>query len=46
MNNLNLQRLELREIKLPLKAPFETSFGTAFERRILIVRVFDRDGAI
>jgi O-succinylbenzoate synthase len=46
MNNLNLQKLELREIKLPLKAPFETSFGTAFERRILIVRVFDRDGAI
>jgi o-succinylbenzoate synthase len=45
MNNLNLQKLELREIKLPLKAPFETSFGTAFERRILIVRVFDRDGA-
>ena len=45
MNNLNLEKLELREIKLPLKAPFETSFGTVFERRILIVRVFDKDGA-
>ncbi|MEZ5426061.1 MAG: o-succinylbenzoate synthase [Pyrinomonadaceae bacterium] len=45
MNKLNLEKLELREIRLPLKAPFETSFGTSFERRILIVRVFDRDGA-
>ena len=45
MNDLNLERLELREIGLPLKAPFETSFGTALERRILIVRVFDADGA-
>lgn len=46
MNRLNLQKLDLREIELPLKAPFETSFGTTFERRILIVRVFDRDGAV
>ncbi len=46
MNILNLQKLDLREIELPLKAPFETSFGTAFERRILIVRVFDRDGTV
>ena len=45
MNRLNLESLELREIGLPLKAPFETSFGTTFERRILIVRVFDSDGA-
>ena len=46
MNRLNLQKLDLREIELPLKSPFETSFGTTFERRILIVRVFDRDGAV
>ena len=46
MDRLNLQKLDLREIGLPLKAPFETSFGTTFERRILIVRVFDRDGAV
>lgn len=31
---------------MPLNAPFETSFGTAFERRILVLRVFDRDGAV
>jgi O-succinylbenzoate synthase len=46
MNNLNLQTMELREIGLPLKAPFETSFGTTFERRILIVRVANTDGAV
>jgi O-succinylbenzoate synthase len=46
MNGLNLERIELREIELPLKAPFETSFGTSVRRRILIVRVFDTDGAV
>lgn len=44
MTDLNLQTLELREIELPLKAPFVTSFGTSLKRRILIVRVTDRDG--
>ena len=42
---MNLVRLELREIQMPLLAPFETSFGRATTRRILIVRVFDRSGA-
>lgn len=46
MNGLNLERIELREIELPLKAPFETSFGTSVRRRILIVRVFDADGGV
>lgn len=45
MNDLKLEKLELCEIGLPLKAPFETSFGTSFGRRILIIRVFDSDGA-
>lgn len=44
--DLKLERIELREIELPLKAPFETSFGRTTRRRILIVRVFNRDGAI
>jgi O-succinylbenzoate synthase len=43
--SLQLERIELREIELPLKAPFETSFGRTTVRRIPIVRVFDRDGA-
>jgi O-succinylbenzoate synthase len=42
---LNLERIELREIELPLKHPFETSFGRTTRRRIMIVRVFDQSGA-
>jgi len=45
MTNLHLERAELREIELPLKSPFETSFGCTSQRRILIVRVFDKSGA-
>jgi O-succinylbenzoate synthase len=45
MTNLHLERAELREIELPLKSPFETSFGRTTRRRILIVRVFDKSGA-
>jgi O-succinylbenzoate synthase len=37
--------VELREIRLPLIHFFETSFGRTTERRILLVRVKDRDGA-
>src|SRR5579872_2657771 len=44
-SGLHLERLELREIQMPLLAPFETSFGRATTRRILIVRAFDRNGA-
>jgi O-succinylbenzoate synthase len=46
MSDLNIQRLELVEIALPLRAPFETSFGTTSQRRILIVRVVDSSGAV
>jgi len=42
---LSLERIELREIELPLKYPFETSFGRTTRRRIMIVRAFDRSGA-
>jgi o-succinylbenzoate synthase len=42
---LNLERVELREIELPLKYPFETSFGRTTRRRIMIVRAFDQAGA-
>lgn len=37
--------VELREIRLPLVHFFETSFGRTTERRILLVRVRDEDGA-
>jgi O-succinylbenzoate synthase len=34
--------VELREIRLPLVHPFETSFGRTTERRIILVRVVDK----
>ena len=40
-----LTSIELREIRLPLVHFFETSFGRTTERRILLVRVADKDGA-
>src|SRR5687767_15672043 len=42
---LIIQSIELREIRLPLIHFFETSFGRATERRIVLARVVDRDGA-
>jgi O-succinylbenzoate synthase len=39
--------VELREIHLPLVAPFQTSFGTQTSRRILLVRAeVERDGVV
>ena len=46
MSDLNIKTIELIEIGLPLKAPFETSFGTTHQRRILIVRVVDDSGEV
>ena len=40
-----ISRIELREINLPLIHFFETSFGRTTTRRIILVRVADRDGA-
>ncbi|MDX6558688.1 MAG: o-succinylbenzoate synthase [Blastocatellia bacterium] len=40
-----ISSLELREIRLPLIHFFETSFGRTTERRIILVRVTDKDGA-
>ena len=40
-----ISAIELREIRLPLIHFFETSFGRTTERRIILVRVFDADGA-
>ena len=42
---LKLKKIELREIEMPLKTRFETSFGTTTKRRVLIIRVVDGDGA-
>jgi O-succinylbenzoate synthase len=40
-----ISAVELREIRLPLIHFFETSFGRTTERRIIVVRVIDQDGA-
>jgi O-succinylbenzoate synthase len=37
---VKIDRLELREIRMPLVAPFETSFGVTTERRILLVQAW------
>lgn len=43
---MNLEQIELREIALPLRHPFETSFGVTTNRRIIVVRVFDGSGGV
>lgn len=40
-----IHSIELREIRLPLIHFFETSFGRTLERRIILARVIDSDGA-
>src|SRR5687767_7103195 len=42
---LTIKAIELIEIDLPLVHFFETSFGRTYERRIILVRVEDADGA-
>ena len=42
---LIIESIELREIRLPLVHFFETSFGRTTERRIVLARVTDSDGA-
>lgn len=41
-----ISSIELREIRLPLIHFFETSFGRTTERRILLIRVTDNEGAV
>lgn len=42
---MKIRSIELTEINLPLVHFFETSFGRTYERRIILVRVEDTDGA-
>ncbi len=37
--DMRIDEINIREIRLRLKAPFETSFGSVIERRILLVEV-------
>src|SRR5256885_4734601 len=40
-----ISSIELREIRLPLIHFFETSFGRTTERRIILARIIDSEGA-
>ena len=42
---MRVDRVELREVRLPLVHPFETSFGRETEQRVIIVRI-DADGLV
>jgi O-succinylbenzoate synthase len=42
---VKIKSIELREIRLPLVHFFETSFGRTIERRIVLVCLYDGDGA-
>lgn len=42
---LKITSIQLTEIRMPLVHFFETSFGRTYERRIILVRVEDVDGA-
>lgn len=41
---IQIERLTLREIRLPLKEPFEISSGTVAERRIFLLQLRDING--
>jgi O-succinylbenzoate synthase len=43
---INIERIVLREIRLPLKEPFRISSGVVTERRIALLELFDADGTI
>lgn len=43
---MKLAEVELRRIRMPLIAPFRTSFGTELDRDILLVRITTDDGVV
>ncbi|MDQ2665601.1 MAG: o-succinylbenzoate synthase [Gemmatimonadota bacterium] len=40
-----IERMELREVRLPLREPFRISSGVQTERRIMLLQLFDASGA-
>ena len=43
---IRLERIALREIRLPLKEPFRISSGVCTERRIMLLELFDASGVV
>lgn len=44
MNNVRLEKITLRHLKMPMKAPFTTSFGTVDEKEMLLIEAKDESG--
>jgi O-succinylbenzoate synthase len=42
---MQLERIELRRIEMPLKSAFETSFGITTKRDVILVKAIDHSGA-
>lgn len=42
---MRVRSVELREIRMPLRFPYETSVGRTTQRRIILARVISTDGA-
>jgi O-succinylbenzoate synthase len=42
---LHIERIELREVRLPLREPFRISSGVCTERRIMLLELHDASGA-
>lgn len=43
---MRLDKITLRHIKMPMKAPFTTSFGTIDEKELLLIEAKDESGVI
>jgi O-succinylbenzoate synthase len=43
---INVRRIQLREIRLPLREPFRISSGIVTDRRILLLEMTDASGAV
>jgi len=43
---VKLEEIIVRHIKMPMKAPFATSFGTIDEKELLLIEAKDQSGTI
>lgn len=44
--NMNIKKAEIYKIRLPLKSPFTTGFGTLTDREIVFVYLYDNNGLV
>lgn len=46
MASINIQKAEIFVVELPMTKPFTVSFGTVSSRRLVLVKLTDKEGAI